>query len=67
LFQTSPRRGEASLRAVGEVIPKDSAKPISFKKHYIFNATIILNKLFFNNHPQPLLAKEGGFGELKKG
>jgi hypothetical protein len=26
-------------RAVGEVIPKESAKPISHKKHYIFNTT----------------------------
>jgi hypothetical protein len=30
LCEAPQRRAEASLRAVGEVIPKDSAKPISY-------------------------------------
>jgi hypothetical protein len=30
IYEAPQRRAEASLRAVGEVIPKDSAKPISY-------------------------------------
>jgi hypothetical protein len=39
IYEALQRRAEASLRAAGEVIPKESAKPISHKKHYIFNTT----------------------------